>query len=152
MSFFRNNNQKNLNKLNYVVVLSMKHNSHKPNYNAGAVILVSRIKPKVNNGRITNNKKIRFRQIYNKYAVTVNQSAKSMFAQKIANDPYLMKRYFNRRNAQAVPTPNRSRVVPTPNRSRVVPTPNRSRVVPTPNRSSCKFKKLSFWGNPVYSC
>jgi hypothetical protein len=85
-------------KLEKIIALSSAANKHKRNYNAAAVLLVKTIKPKVNSGAIQGNQKTRFRALYNKFGPVVNESAVSSFAQKIINDPNLMKRYFNRQN------------------------------------------------------
>jgi hypothetical protein len=170
------NFKKNLNKLEYIVLSSMRHNTHKKNYNAGAIILVRKMMPKVANGNIKGAQKENFRKIYNKYVSTVNNSATSAWAQKIANDPYLMKRFFNRRAISTsipnrprynrpVPIPSRpryNRPVPIPSRpryNRPVPIPSRpryNRPVPIPSRntrrSKCVFKKLSVTGKPIFSC
>jgi len=163
------NFKRNLNKLDFVVISSMRHNAHKKNYNASAVLLVRKIKPRVNSGNIRGAQKENFRRVYNKYATTVNESAASAWAQKIANDPYLMKRFFNRRNTnnKRQVVPNRQKFQPAPNRRLpVVPNrrlpvvPNRQRFQPAPNRrlpvvphqSKCLFKKLSVTGKPVFKC
>jgi len=171
------NFKRNLNKLEFVVVSSMRHNAHKKNYNASAVLLIRKIKPRVNSGNIRGAQKDNFRRVYNKYALTVNESAASAWAQKIANDPYLMKRFFNRRNTnnrrpvvpnrrpQVVPNrPRFNRPAPVPNRPRFNrPAPNRPRFnrpapVPirrlpvVPHQSKCLFKKLSMTGKPVFKC
>ena len=158
------NFKRNLNKLEFVVVSSMRHNAHKKNYNASAVLLIRKIKPRVNSGNIRGAQKDNFRRVYNKYALTVNESAASAWAQKIANDPYLMKRFFNRRNTnnRRPVVPNRQRVQPAPNRprfNRPAPVPNRRlQVVPNrrlpvvPHQSKCLFKKLSMTGKPVFKC
>ena len=144
----------------------MRHNTHKKNYNAGAVILIRKIKPRVNSGNIRGAQKENFRRVYNKYGSIVNESAASAWAQKIANDPYLMKRFFNRRNRNRIlpVIPNRQRlpnrrlpVVPNrrlpvvPNRQRVQPAPNR-RLPVVPHHSKCLFKKLSMTGKPIFKC
>ena len=147
----------------------MRHNAHKKNYNASAVLLVRKIKPRVNSGNIRGAQKENFRRVYNKYATTVNESAASAWAQKIANDPYLMKRFFNRRNTnnKRQVVPNRQKFQPAPNR-RLPVVPNRQRFQPAPNRrlpvvpnrrlpvvphqSKCLFKKLSVTGKPVFKC
>ena len=159
------NFKRNLNKLDFVVISSMRHNAHKKNYNASAVLLVRKIKPRVNSGNIRGAQKENFRRVYNKYATTVNESAVSAWAQKIANDPYLMKRFFNRRNTnnrrQVVPNrrplvvPNRRPPVVPNRRPPVVPNrqrlPNR-RLPVVPHQSKCLFKKLSVTGKPVFKC
>jgi hypothetical protein len=163
------NFKRNLNKLEFVVISSMRHNAHKKNYNASAVLLVRKIKPRVNSGNIRGAQKENFRRVYNKYATTVNESAASAWAQKIANDPYLMKRFFNRRNTnnKRQVVPNRQKFQPAPNR-RLPVVPNRQRFQPAPNRrlpvvpnrrlpvvphqSKCLFKKLSMTGKPVFKC
>jgi hypothetical protein len=155
------NFKRNLNKLEFIVLSSMRHNAHKKNYNAGAVLIVRKIMPRVTRGNIKGAQKENFRRVYNKYGSIVNESAASKWAQKIANDPYLMKRFFNRR-VNAVPAPNRSRMpnrpVPVPNRSRVPNRPRINRPAPVPNRrfvphqSKCLFKKLSITGKPIFRC
>jgi len=161
------NFKRNLNKLEFVVVSSMRHNAHKKNYNASAVLLIRKIKPRVNSGNIRGAQKDNFRRVYNKYALTVNESAASAWAQKIANDPYLMKRFFNRRNTnnrrpvvpnrrpQVVPNrPRFNRPAPVPNRprfNRPAPVPIR-RLPVVPHQSKCLFKKLSMTGKPVFKC
>jgi hypothetical protein len=151
----------------------MRQNAHKKNYNAGAVILVRKIMPRVTSGNIKGTQKENFRRVYNKYGSIVNESATSQWAQKIANDPYLMKRFFNRRtgpvpNRRPAPVPNRPRnnrrFAPVPNRPRnnrrLAPLPNRRfnrRPAPLPNRvslhhSKCLFKKLSVTGKPIFKC
>ena len=85
-------------KLEKIIALSAAANKHKRNYNAAAVLLAKSIKPKVNSGAIQGNQKNRFRMLYNKFGPVVNERAVSSFAQKIINDPNLMKRYFNRQN------------------------------------------------------
>ena len=85
-------------KLEKIIALSAAANKHKRNYNAAAVLLAKTIKPKVNSGAIQGNQKNRFRMLYNKFGPVVNERAVSSFAQKIINDPNLMKRYFNRQN------------------------------------------------------
>jgi hypothetical protein len=177
-SFLSNSNnpvnknfKRNLNKLDYIVLSSMRHNTHKKNYNAGAVILIRKIKPRVNSGNIRGAQKENFRRVYNKYGSIVNESAASAWAQKIANDPYLMKRFFNRRNRNRIlPVgPNRQRLPNNrrpvgPNRQRlpnnrrpVVPNrrlpvvPNR-RLPVVPHQSKCLFKKLSMTGKPIFKC
>ena len=95
----RNKNfNKNLQKLEYIILSSMRHNSHKKNYNAAATLLVSMLKPKVNRGNIRFEQKENFRRQYGKFANVVNNRAISSFARKIANDPYQMRSYFNRKN------------------------------------------------------
>jgi hypothetical protein len=155
------NFKRNLNKLEFIVLSSMRHNAHKKNYNAGAVLIVRKIMPRVTRGNIKGAQKENFRRVYNKYGSIVNESAASKWAQKIANDPYLMKRFFNRRG-NAVPVPNRLRVpnrpVPVPNRSRVPNRPRINRPAPVQNRrivphhSKCLFKKLSITGKPIFRC
>jgi hypothetical protein len=159
------NFKRNLNKLEYIVLSSMRQNAYKKNYNAGAVILIRKIMPRVTSGNIKGTQKENFRRVYNKYGSIVNESATSQWAQKIANDPYLMKRFFNRRTG---PVPNRPRFNrrPTPlpnrriNRRPAPPMPNRRfnrRPTPMPNRvrlhhSKCLFKKLSVTGKPIFKC
>jgi hypothetical protein len=165
------NFKRNLNKLEYIVLSSMRQNAYKKNYNAGAVILIRKIMPRVTSGNIKGTQKENFRRVYNKYGSIVNESATSQWAQKIANDPYLMKRFFNRRtgpvpNRRPAPVPNRRPAPPVPNRPRnnrrPAPVPNRprfNRPAPVPNRgrfvphhSKCLFKKLSMTGKPIFKC
>jgi hypothetical protein len=135
-----NNISKKLNKLEYIVVhLSGRHDNHKKNYNAGAV-LVMRSLPTINNryGQYT---KERFRKIFSRYASVVNQTARSPYARQIANNPFHIQRIFhpnvNRfRSRSSTPNVNRFR-----SRSS---TPN----VNTKSRT-CQFKKLNMWGRPV---
>jgi hypothetical protein len=159
-SFFSNdpvnkNFKKNLNKLEYIVLSSMRQNAYKKNYNAGAVILIRKLMPRVTRGNIKGAQKENFRRVYNKYGSIVNESATSRWAQKIANDPYLMKRFFNRKPSNRS-APNRSRFnrpAPVPIRprfNRPAPLPNRGRFVP--HQSKCLFKKLSVTGKPVFKC
>jgi hypothetical protein len=156
------NFKRNLNKLEFIIVSSMRHNAYKKNYNAGAIILVRKIKPRVNSGNIRGTQKQNFIRVYNKYASIVNDSATSKWAQKVANDPYLMKRFFNRRVLQnqvrltPAPVPNRprfNRPAPVPNRprfNRPAPVPSRGKFVP--QHSKCLFKKLSITGKPIFKC
>jgi hypothetical protein len=95
----RNKNfNKNLQKLEYIILASMRHNSHKKNYNAAATLLVSMLKPKVNRGNIRYEQKENFRRQYSKFANVVNNRAISSFARQIVNNPYQMRSYFNRKN------------------------------------------------------
>lgn len=95
----RNKNfQRNLEKLEYIILSSMRHNSHKKNYNAAATLLVSMLKPKVNRGNIRYEQKQNFIKQFGKWANVVNSRATSSWAGKIVNDPYKMKSYFNRKN------------------------------------------------------
>jgi hypothetical protein len=95
----RNKNfNKNLQKLEYIILSSMRHNSHKKNYNAAATLLVSMLKPKVNRGNIRFEQKQNFIKQFGKWANVVNNRATSSFARQIANDPYKMRSYFNRKN------------------------------------------------------
>ena len=152
------NFKRNLNKLDYIVLSSMRHNAYKKNYNAGAVILIRKLMPRVTRGNIKGAQKENFRRVYNKYGSIVNESATSKWAQKIANDPYLMKRFFNRKPSnRPAPVSNRprfNRPAPGSNRprfNRPAPVPNR-RLPVVPHQSKCLFKKLSMTGKPVFKC
>jgi hypothetical protein len=92
------NFKRNLDKLDYIILSSMRGNKHKKNYNSAAVLLISIIKPKVNRGNIRGMQKENFRRLYNKFARVVNNRATSNLAQKIVNNPYQMRSYFNRKN------------------------------------------------------
>jgi hypothetical protein len=95
----RNKNfNRNLQKLEYIILSSMRHNSHKKNYNAAATLLVSMLKPKVNRGNIRYEQKQNFIKQFGKWANVVNNRATSSLARQIANDPYKMRSYFNRKN------------------------------------------------------
>jgi hypothetical protein len=101
--FFSENNynknfKRNLDKLEYIIISSMRHNTHKKNYNAAATLLVSMLKPKVNRGNIRGTQKESFRRQYSKFANVVNNRATSSLARQIVNDPYKMRSYFNRKN------------------------------------------------------
>ena len=166
------NFKRNLNKLDFIIVSSMRHNAYKKNYNAGAILLVRKTMPRVTSGNIKGSQKENFRKVYNKYVSVVNQTATSGWAQKVANDPYLMKRFFNRRVAQnqSRPAPVLSRprfnrpaprfnrpapVLSRPRFNRPAPVLNRprfNRPAPVPNRGRCSFKKLSIIGKPIFKC
>jgi hypothetical protein len=143
------NFEKNLAKLERIIYRSMAWNKHKKNYNAAAVMLMARVKPRVNNGTIKGNQKERFRGLYNKFASVVNHTAVSMNAKKILNNVNLMKRYYNRRNNPLGAAPFLGTKAPsqTAFRKPVAPTPVRV-VAPTPVRVAPV--PLNRRGRPMY--
>jgi hypothetical protein len=173
---YNKNFKRNLNKLEYIILSSMRHNSHKKNYNAAATLLVSMLKPKVNRGNIRGMQKENFRRQFGKFANVVNNRATSSLAGKIVNNPYQMRSYFNRKNRGFsngflntlagkprfnARRPMFGRPITGPNATRRSPNlvrrPNVIRRPPPPPRpnltrrtgSSCAFKKLNIFGRPV---
>lgn len=99
---FNRDFQKNLNKLAFIINQSMRfNNKHKKNYNSGAIILMSKLKPRVNRGNIRGKQKENFKKQYGRFFNFVMQNARSPLGANVAFRPYEMKAKFNRRGTNA---------------------------------------------------
>lgn len=99
---FKRDFQKDLNKLAFIINQSVRfNNKHKKNYNAGAIVLMSKLKPQVNRGNIRGQQKENFKKQYSRFLNIVLQNARSPLGANVAMRPYEMKAKFNRKGTNA---------------------------------------------------